>query len=102
MITLHGTLDALLPIRVNSDHYAQMVEDAGRQHLHRYYVVEDGNHVDQLYDEFPDDLRPIVGCYRAAFLALETWVENRGNVKPPASRFIPRPSSGDITNDCTL
>lgn len=102
MITLHGTLDALLPIRVNSDHYAQMVKDAGRQHLHRYYVVEDGNHVDQLYDEFPDQLRPIVGCYRAAFLALETWVENRGNVKPPASRFIPRPTTGDITNDCTL
>lgn len=102
MITLHGTLDALLPISENSDHYAQMVKDAGRQHLHRYYVVEGGNHVDQLYDEFPEQLRPIVGCYRAAFLALENWVENRGNVKPPPSRFIPRPSSGDITNDCTL
>lgn len=102
MITLHGTLDALLPIRVNSDHYAQMVKDAGRQHLHRYYVIEDGNHVDQLYDEFPDELRPIVGCYRAAFLALENWVEKNGNVKPPPSRFIPRPISGDITNDCTL
>ena len=102
MLTLHGTLDALLPISENSDHYAQMVKDAGRQHLHRYYVIEGGNHVDQLYDEFPDQLRPIVGCYRAAFLALENWVENRGNVKPPPSRFIPRPTSGDITNDCTL
>ncbi len=102
MITLHGTLDALLPISENSDHYAQMIKDAGRQHLHRYYVVEGGNHVDQLYDEFPERLRPIVGCYRAAFVALENWVENRGNVKPPPSRFIPRPSSGDITNDCEL
>jgi pimeloyl-ACP methyl ester carboxylesterase len=102
MITLHGTLDALLPISENSDHYAQMVKDAGRQSLHRYYVVEGGNHVDQLYDEFPDQLRPIVGCYRAAFVALERWVEERGNVKPPPSRFIPRPTSGDITNDCTL
>lgn len=102
MITLHGTLDALLPIGPNSDHYTQMIKDTGRQNLHRYYVIEGGNHVDQLYDEFPETLRPIVGCYRAAFVALENWVENHGNVKPPPSRFIPQPTSGDITNDCTL
>ena len=100
MITLHGTLDALLPIRVQSDHYAQMVKDAGKSNIHRYYVIEGGNHVDQLYDEFPDKLRPIVGCYRAAFLALERWVEQRGRVKPAKSQYIPRPTSGDITNEC--
>ena len=100
MITLHGTLDALLPIRMNSDHYAQMVKDAGKAHLHRYYVIEGGNHVDQLYDEFPDKLRPIVGCYRAAFLALERWVEQSGRVKPAKSQLIARPTAGDITNDC--
>jgi alpha-beta hydrolase superfamily lysophospholipase len=100
MITLHGTLDALLPIRVQSDHYVQMVNDAGKAHVHRYYVIEGGNHVDQLYDEFPDRLRPIVGCYRAAFLALERWVEGHGRVKPAKSQFIPRPASGDITNEC--
>lgn len=100
MITLHGTLDALLPIRVQSDHYAQMVNDAGSKQLHRYYVIEGGNHVDQLYDEFPDKLRPIVGCYRAAFLALERWVEQNGHVKPAKSQFIARPTSGDITNEC--
>jgi len=65
-------------------------------------VIEGGNHVDQLYDEFPDKLRPIVGCYRAAFLALENWVENAGHVKPPDSKFVARPSSGDITNECSL
>lgn len=102
MLTLHGTLDALLPIRVQSDHYVQMIKDAGRAHLHRYYVVEGGNHVDQLYDDFPDKLRPIVGCYRAAFIALENWVENSGRVKPPASKTIARPLTGDITNDCAL
>ena len=102
MLTLHGTLDSLLPIRVQSDHYAKLVKDAGKGHLHRYYVVEGGTHVDQLYDEFPDKLRPIVGCYRAAFLALEKWVENNGKVKPPASKYIARPASGDITNDCSL
>ena len=102
MLTLHGTLDALLPIKTDSDVYVNMVKAAGRAHLHRYYVVEGGNHVDQFYDAYPDKLRPIVGCYRAAFLALEKWVESNGNVKPPDSAFIPRPSSGDITNDCTL
>ena len=102
MITLHGTLDALLPIRVNTDPYVGLIRDSGRARLHRYYVIEGGNHVDQLYDEFPERLRPIVGCYRAAFLALENWVENNGNTKPPPSRVIPRPASGDITNECVL
>jgi len=102
MLTLHGTLDSLLPIRVQSDPYVKLIKDAGRAHLHRYYVIEGGNHVDQLYDEFPDNLRPIVGCYRAAFLALENWVENAGHVKPPDSKFVARPSSGDITNECSL
>jgi pimeloyl-ACP methyl ester carboxylesterase len=102
MITLHGTLDALLPIRTNSDPYVKLIKDAGRAHLHRYYVVEDGNHVDQLYDEFPDRLRPIAPCYREAFLALENWVENKGKVKPPPSGFIPRPASGDLANECML
>jgi hypothetical protein len=102
MITLHGTFDALLPISLNSDSYAEMVRSAGRSHLHRYYVVEGGNHVDQLYDLFPDRLRPIAPCYREAFLALERWVETRGQHKPPASRTLARPFSGDLANQCSL
>jgi hypothetical protein len=102
MITLHGTLDALLPIGPNSDRYAAMVNGAGRAHLHRYYIVEGGNHVDQLYDEFPDRLRPIAPCYREAFLALERWVETRGQHKPPSNRTIARPTSGDLANHCPL
>jgi pimeloyl-ACP methyl ester carboxylesterase len=102
MITLHGTFDALLPISLNSDSYAEMVRSAGRSHLHRYYVVEGGNHVDQLYDLFPDRLRPIAPCYREAFLALERWVETRGQHKPPASSTIARPFSGDLANQCSL
>lgn len=102
MITLHGDLDALLPIRTNSDPYAELVKKAGRANRHRYYVVEGGNHVDQLYDLFPGRLRPIAPCYRAAFIALETWVESRGKHAPPASRTIARPSAGDIANECPL
>jgi hypothetical protein len=50
---------------------AAMVNNQGRGPLHRDYVVEAGNHVDQLYDEFPNKLRPISPCYLAAFVALE-------------------------------
>jgi hypothetical protein len=102
MITLHGTLDSLLPISVNSDNYAAMINNQGRGRLHRYYVVEAGNHVDQLYDEFPDKLRPISPCYRAAFVALENWVEGKGNRKPPDSKRIPRVVGTDLANQCSL
>ncbi len=102
LITLHGTLDTLLPIKTNSDAYTQLVRDAGRGQLHRYYVVEGGNHVDQLYDEFPNQLRPISPCYRAAFIALENWVETKGKNKPPANKVIARPASGDLANECQL
>ena len=102
MITLHGDLDVLLPIRTNSDPYVELIKKAGRGNLHRYYVVQGGNHVDQLYDEFPDRLRPIAPCYRDAFIALEKWVETRGRIKPPASKTIARPTSGDSANTCSL
>lgn len=102
MITLHGTLDSLLPIRTNSDNYAAMINGEGRGRLHRYYVVEGGNHVDQLYDEFPDKLRPIAPCYRAAFIALENWVEGKGNRKPPDSKRILRVAGTDLANQCSL
>jgi hypothetical protein len=102
MITLHGTLDSLLPMRTNSDNYTAMINNEGRGRLHRYYVVEAGNHVDQLYDEFPDKLRPIAPCYRAAFVALENWVEGKGNRRPPDSKRIPRVAGSDLANQCSL
>jgi len=102
MITLHGTLDSLLPIATNSDPYAELIRKAGRGNLHRYYVIEGGNHVDQLYDVFPDRLRPIAPCYRAAFVALERWVETNGQHRPPGDMTIPRPASGDLANECPL
>lgn len=102
LLTLHGALDALLPISTDSDVYADLIEQARRSPLHRYYVVEDGTHVDVLYDFFPDKLRPILPCYRTAFTALEAWVESRGAERPPDSGFIPRPEGGDLVNSCAL
>ena len=100
MITLHGDLDALLPVRVDSDVYRRLVERAGRAGIHRYIVVGRGNHVDGLYDRYPERLRPILPCYRAAFLALDRYVEGRGSL--PRNGFLPKPESGDVVNRCDL
>ena len=46
-----------------------MVRAARPGRAFRYYRIEDGNHVDGLYDAHPDRLRPILPCFRAAFAA---------------------------------
>ncbi len=98
MITLHGDLDALLPITTDSDVYARMVKDAGKGRLHRYYTVEDGNHVDGLVDAQPTTLRPILPCYREAFLRLTSWVTT--GAPPPDTQTVVRPAGGDLANTC--
>jgi hypothetical protein len=98
MITLHGNLDALLPIRADSDVYAGMIADAGRGGMHRYYTIEGGNHVDDRADLFPGQIRPILPCYREAFLRLTSWVTD--GAEPPASQTVAKPASGDAANTC--
>jgi hypothetical protein len=99
VLTLHGTLDALLPIR-DTTAWVEKVRAAGKGDMHRYYIVDQGTHVDSLAADFPDRLRPILPCYRAAFLAMERWVE-RGEAPPP-TQTIPRPAEGDVVNECTI
>ncbi|MEU6097123.1 tannase/feruloyl esterase family alpha/beta hydrolase [Streptomyces sp. NPDC047079] len=100
LITLHGDLDVLLPKATDSDVYARMVRKSGRGPLHRFYTIQGGTHVDGLYDSYPDRLRPILPCYRAAFDALTAWVE-RGE-RPPADRTVGRPAGGDVVDSCAL
>ncbi len=102
MLTLHGTIDALLPIATDSDIYRRMVEAQGKASLHRYYVIENGNHVDGRYDLFPDRIRPNHPCWLAAFGALEAWVER--DVPPPDNQFVPdvRAPGFDVLSQCTL
>ncbi|EFL29628.1 conserved hypothetical protein [Streptomyces viridochromogenes DSM 40736] len=103
LITLHGTLDVLLPIGRDSDVYARMVRQAGRGHLHRYYRIEGGTHTDSLVDTYPDRLRPLTPCHRTAFTALEGWLGS--GHRPPASRTVALPagrSPATLANNCSL
>lgn len=99
LITLHGTYDTLLPIGTDSDVYAKLVRARGKA-PYRYYRLEAANHVDGLYDSFPDRLRPLLPCMRTAFTALESWTQH--GTTPPKSATLPRPSSGDTVNTCSL
>jgi Tannase and feruloyl esterase len=102
LITLHGTLDTLLPISRDSDVYARMIAAEGRADLHRYYRIADGNHVDGLVDQFPQRLRPMGPCFRTAFTALQGWL--RG-VHPPESATIARPAGAapaQLATACSL
>ncbi|MFD0536445.1 tannase/feruloyl esterase family alpha/beta hydrolase [Actinomadura luteofluorescens] len=99
MITLHGTYDSLLPIGTDSDVYAKLVRAKGKA-PYRYYRLEAANHVDGLYDSFPDRLRPLLPCMRTAFTALESWTQH--GTTPPKSTTLPRPTSGDTVNTCSL
>ncbi|MDG4858728.1 tannase/feruloyl esterase family alpha/beta hydrolase [Streptomyces sp. T-3] len=103
LLTLHGTLDVLLPIGKDSDVYARMVRSAGRGGLLRYYRIEGGTHTDGLFDQYPDRLRPLTPCHRAAFRALESWLDHER--LPPPSGTVPRPAGADpadLVEGCSL
>ena len=101
MLTLHGTLDALLPIRTDSNVYQRMIDRRDRSSLHRYYRIAGGTHVDGLKAEYGDRVRPILPCARRAFVRMVHWVAF--DSRPPASRRIPcAPAAYDETNRCSL
>jgi hypothetical protein len=99
LITLQGTYDSLLPISTDSDVYAKLVRTRGKA-PYRYYRLEAANHVDGLYDTYPNRLRPLLPCMRTAFTALESWTQH--GTPPPHSTTLPRPTSGDLLNTCSL
>ena len=99
LVTIHGTLDTLLPIATDSDVYDRLIDAQGAGERHRYYRIADGTHTDGLYGAFPDRLRPLLPCARTAFGVLTDWVEQ--GIQPPADRTYPRPA-GDLLNTCAL
>ncbi|GAA0901068.1 3-hydroxybutyrate oligomer hydrolase family protein [Streptomyces thermoalcalitolerans] len=103
LITVHGTLDVLLPISKSSDVYSRMVRASGRGSLHRSYRIEDGTHTDSLVDGFPGRLRPLLPCHRSAFTALESWLGD--GQRPPSSRTVARPEDAtysELLTECGL
>lgn len=102
LITVQGTLDTLLPIKVHGDAYDRKVRERGRGALHRYYRIEGASHLDLEYDMFPDRMRPLLPCMRTAFDALERWTAARGGQAPPPSTTVPRQESGNVVDTCAI
>ncbi|WSY16180.1 tannase/feruloyl esterase family alpha/beta hydrolase [Embleya sp. NBC_00896] len=101
LISLQGTLDALLPITKSGDVYAKMIDDSQRGDLHRYYRITGGTHADGLYAAQPALLRPMSPCFTSAFDALTSWTTK--GTPPPTSRTIPTPPPNtDTINTCAL
>jgi pimeloyl-ACP methyl ester carboxylesterase len=109
MLTVTGTYDVLLPIRLHSTQYRALIENQGKGSKHRYYKIENGTHVDSYFDRYrtgPEYVRPILPCYWATFGELEEWVEKEGeNPQPPANTTVPRPTPGgnpEEANSCQI
>lgn len=91
LVTIHGTLDVLIPISRGSDTYATMVKRSGRGTNHRYYRIDGGTHTDGLAALQPALVRPMLPCFHAAFDTIELWT--RHHIAPPQNHTIPRPDT---------
>jgi hypothetical protein len=88
LLSLHGTLDCLLPPGVHALPYAETVRARDRADLHRLYLVERGNHIDSFAAQVPAArLEIMLPHVRRAFDLLVAWVEE--GREPPASRTVP-------------
>jgi hypothetical protein len=100
LITVAGTMDALLPIDDNARAYARRVADAARTYLdkeapaYRLYEVQNGNHIDLFSLTFPQ-LELIEPHAQRAFDLLVDAVENHAQLPP--SQCVPR--GGTINNE---
>lgn len=93
LITVAGTMDALLPIDANARSYARRVAAAAQQDgdkeaiAYRLYEVQNGNHIETFKLTFPQ-LEFIQPHAQRAFDLLVGFVENRTELPP--SQCIPR------------
>jgi 3HB-oligomer hydrolase (3HBOH) len=92
LITVAGTMDALLPIDANARAYARRVaatarENSTRTPAYRLYEVQNGNHIETFKVTFPQ-LELIQPHAQHAFDLLVSAVENHAELPP--SQCIPR------------
>ncbi len=87
LITVAGTMDALLPINDNARAYARRVAAAAREEgrkdapAYRLYEVQNGNHIDKNKATFPQ-LEFIEPHAQQAFDLLVDAVENHAELPP--------------------
>jgi 3HB-oligomer hydrolase (3HBOH) len=101
LITVAGTMDALLPIDDNARAYARRVAATARENAnkeapaYRLYEVQNGNHIETFKLTFPQ-LELIQPHAQHAFDLLVNAVENHAELPP--SQCIPRGGTIDKTS----
>jgi pimeloyl-ACP methyl ester carboxylesterase len=91
LITVHGTMDALLPLKRHARTFRDAVVGAGRSELHRLYEIQNGNHIEKYRQACCGgfkELRYLQPHAHRAFDLVAAWVE--GGVAPPPSQCVPR------------
>ena len=87
LISVHGTLDALIPLEGHARAYKAKVERLGSGANYRLYEVQNGNHLESFQAALPD-LELIQPHAQRAFELLDDWVE--GRAEAPPSQCVPR------------
>lgn len=90
LLTIHGTMDALLPLTRHARPFRDAVVEAGKGGLHRLYEVQNGNHIERFGQSAFNfrQLELLQPHVHDSFHRLVGWVE--GGVNPPASQCVPR------------
>jgi hypothetical protein len=93
LITLHGTMDALLPLTRHARPFRDRVVAAGKVALHRLYEVQNGNHIERYKQSSYNftQLELLQPQVHDSFHRLVAWVES--GIAPPTSQCIPRGSA---------
>lgn len=92
LISVHGTLDALIPLKGHARSYKAKIDAQGFGQNYRLYEVQNGNHLESFkggtFGAQLPNLELLQPHSHRAFELLEAWVEQ--GVAAPPSQCIPR------------